>query len=179
MSLKIALMFLFMLTVMAPRDTMAEQPATEASPLADRVKDTGFLQLYSSSFTDLPPAEKILAYWLSMAAIAVNPIVYDQNSSYGLQEKALLEQILTHSKGIDPVLLKKITDYTKLFWANRGNRNSSTSKKFLPDFTFQELQTAAGEALKNGAQLGSRPSPCQRSPAPVVSIALTKSAGAL
>ena len=42
------------------------------------------------------------AYWLSMAAIAINPIAYDQNSIYGLQEKHLLEAILTHPRGIDP-----------------------------------------------------------------------------
>src|SRR5579862_2004829 len=110
-----------------------------ASPLVDRVGQTGFLQLEADSFNSLPPKQKALAFWLSMAAIAVNPIVYDQNSSYGLELKHLLEQILTHSKGIDPEVLKKITDYTKLYWANRGNHNSFTSEKFLPDFTPEEL----------------------------------------
>lgn len=157
MYFKISLVLLCVLAVISPRDIIGEEAAKETSTLADRVKDTGFLQLYSNSFKNLPVREKILAYWLSMAAVAVNPIVYDQNSCYGLQEKHLLEQILTHSKGIDPEVLRKVTDYTKLFWANRGNRNSTTSKKFLPDFTFEELQTAALEALKNGARLGPRP----------------------
>ena len=120
----------------------------------DRVGQTGFLQLEAESFNDLPPQQKALAFWLSMAAIAVNPIVYDQNSSYGLELKHLLEQILTHSRGIDPTVLKKITDYTKLFWANHGNHNSFTSQKFLPEFTPEELQAAALQALKNRAALG-------------------------
>src|SRR5581483_7911744 len=64
------------------------------------------------------------------------------------------EEILRHPKGIDPQVLKKITDYTKLFWANRGNRNIFTSQKFLPDFTFEELKAAAEQALKNRASLG-------------------------
>jgi dipeptidyl-peptidase-3 len=126
----------------------------ERETLVDRVGQTGFLQLYADSFSDMPFKQKVVAYWLSMAAIAVNPIVYDQNSAYGLRQKHLLEEILKHPKGIDPAVLKKITDYTKLFWANRGNHNSFTSRKFLPDFTFEELKATAEQALKNRARLG-------------------------
>jgi dipeptidyl-peptidase III len=138
--------------------TLTSAPAQEAptETLVDRVGSTGFLQLYAPSFKDLSLREKILAYWLSMAAIAVNPIVYDQNSVYGLREKHLLEGILQRPKGIDPEVLKKITGYTKLFWANRGNRYDFTSRKFLPEFTPQELKTAAEQALRNGAHLGPR-----------------------
>jgi dipeptidyl-peptidase-3 len=132
------------------------QETPSQSPLADRVGDTGFLQLHAESFKDVPPAQKIVAHWLSMAAIAINPIVYDQNSVYGLREKSLLEQILMHSQGISPEVMRKITDYTKLFWANRGNHNTFTSKKFLPEFAFKELQTAAALALKNRAHIGPR-----------------------
>lgn len=156
MRYKTLLILLCVLVVMVPRVVFGQEATSEASPLVDRVGDTGFVQLYSNSFNGLSLQEKILAHWLSMSAIAVNPIVYDQNSHYGLQEKHLLEQVLTHPKGIDPLLLRKITDYTKLFWANRGNRNSFTSKKFLPEFRFEELQAAAEQALKNGARLGPR-----------------------
>src|SRR5262249_12079365 len=123
--------------------------------LVERIGDTGFLQLYAESFKDLPLKQKILAYWLSMAAIAINPIVYDQNSTYGLRAKHLLEQILAHSDGIEPALLSRITEYAKLFGENRGNYNSFTSRKFLPRFTAGELKTASQQALKNGARLGS------------------------
>ncbi len=130
------------------------QDSKPASPLVDRVGQTGFLQLEAGSFNDLAPKQKALAFWLSMAAIAVNPIIYDQNSSYGLELKHVLEQIITHPRGIDPVVLKKITEYTKLFWANRGNHNAFTSQKFLPEFTPEELKSAALQALRNRAALG-------------------------
>ena len=52
-------------------------------------------------------------------------------------------------------MLKKINDYTMLFWANQGNHNASTSVKFLPDFSPAELRAAAEQASKNGAVLGS------------------------
>jgi len=115
------------------------------------VRDTGFIQIRADSFNDLSPEQKMDAYWLTQAAIAVNPIAFDQNSVYGLREKHLLEGILTHSNGIDPSVLERITDYTTLFWGNAGNHNDFTSKKFLPDFSPDELKKAAELALKSGA----------------------------
>ena len=44
---------------------------------------------------------------------------------------------------MNPQVLRKITDFTKLFWANRGNHNEMTAQKFLPEFTFEELKAAA------------------------------------
>ncbi|HEV2177290.1 MAG TPA: peptidase M49 [Terriglobia bacterium] len=152
MRLKIRSTLAFLLLAFS---TAAAQEAAPPSALVERVEQTGFIQLNADSFNDLSAEQKLDAYWLSMAAIAVNPIVYDQNSAYGLREKHLLEQIVTHSGGIDPTALKKITDYTKLFWGNHGNHNTFTSAKFLPDFTPEELKAAAIQARKNGAKLGS------------------------
>ena len=138
----------------------------EPSSLVTRVGDTGFVQVYADSFNDLSPEQKLDAYWLSMAAIAINPIAYDQNSSYGLALKHLLESIITHPDGIDPAVLKKITDYTMLFWGSHGNHNSFTSRKFLPEFTPEELRSAAEQALRNGAPIGGN----RQSPAVVDSM---------
>ncbi len=128
----------------------ADEPSTPSS-LVGRIGDTGFIQITVDAFNDLSSNQKLNAYWLSMAAIAINPIAYDQNSSYGLQEKHLLEAILTHSGGVDGAVLKKIAEYTMLFWGNQGNHNEFNSRKFLPDFTFADLQAAAEQARKNGA----------------------------
>jgi dipeptidyl-peptidase III len=128
---------------------------SEQSSIVARVRDTGIIQLTADSFNDLTQNQKMAAYWLYRASVAVDPITYDQNSQYGLREKHLLEGILTHSNGIDPVVLKKITDYAMLFWGNHGNHNTFTSGKFVPDFTSAELSAAANQALKNGATLGS------------------------
>jgi len=133
----------------------ATDPPSAQSSLVARVHDTGFIQLSADSFSALTQGQKMDAYWLYRAAIAVDPITYDQNSADGLREKHLLESILTHSNGIDPVVLKKITDYAMLFWGNHGNHNTDTSVKILPDFTSAELRIAAEQASKNGAVLGS------------------------
>jgi dipeptidyl-peptidase III len=119
--------------------------------LVERIGDTGFVRVDAESFKSLDAKQRELAYWLTQASIAIDPIVYDQFSRFGLRQKRLLEGIVAHSEGIDPGVNAKITDFTKLFWANKGNHNELTSQKFLPGFTFEELKQAALIAQKNGA----------------------------
>ena len=127
-------------------------PADNAA-LVDRVGSTGFVQLEAESFKTLTLKEQALAYWLTQASIAIDPINYDQNSRLGLRQKRLLEEIVRHPQGVNPQALRKITDFTKLFWANRGNHNEMTAQKFLPEFTFEELKAAAPRR-SNGAFKG-------------------------
>ena len=135
----------------------ASAPASQAgqSSLVARVGETGFIQVTADSFAALTPEQKMDAYWLYRAAVAVDPIAYDQNSADGLREKHLLEAILTHANGIDPAVRKKIAEYTMLFWGNHGNHRATTAVKILPEFTADELRAAAEQASKNGATLGS------------------------
>ena len=130
---------------------LATSTVAQTSPQVDRVGNTGFIQLRAESFRTLDPRQKELAYWLVQASIAIDPIIYDQLSAYGIREKRLLEEIASHPAGIDAARLKSITDYAKLFWANRGNHNENTSQKFLPEFTIDDLQKAAERAFTNGA----------------------------
>jgi dipeptidyl-peptidase-3 len=120
--------------------------AADNAALVDRVGTTGFVQLEAESFRRLPLKEQALAYWLSQASIAIDPINYDQNSIWGLRQKRLLEAIVTHAGPANP----RIVAFAKLFWANRGNHNEMTAQKFLPEFSFDELKTAATAALAGG-----------------------------
>jgi dipeptidyl-peptidase-3 len=130
---------------------IARGQSTENSSMVERVGDTGFIRVDVGGFLSLNASQKQLAYCLVQASIAVDPIAYAQFSRFGLRQKRLLEEIVAHSNGADPSLDKRIAEFTKLFWANRGNHNETTSQKFLPSFTFDELQKAALAALKNGA----------------------------
>src|SRR5215469_359305 len=67
--------------------------------LADRVGNTGFVQLEAESFKTLTPRQQSLAYWLSQASIAIDPIIYDQSSRFGLRQKRLLEAVVSHGGG--------------------------------------------------------------------------------
>ncbi len=120
--------------------------------LVDRVGSTGFLQLEASSFRSRTPNQQALGYWLTQASIAIDPIIYDQLSRFGLRQKRVLELIVAHPEGVDPSSYAKILAFTKLFWANRGNHNETTAQKFLPDFTFDELKHAGVAALQHGAR---------------------------
>ena len=75
--------------------------------LVERVDRYGFIQVEANSFNDLTARQKRLAYWLSEASIAIDPIIYDQNSRFGLRQKHILEQIEAHRSGIDPAVMKK------------------------------------------------------------------------
>jgi dipeptidyl-peptidase III len=127
------------------------QPDKAGAVLVERVGDTAFIQLHAPSFQALSARQQALAYWLTQASIAIDPIIYDQLSAYGLQEKRLFEEIMAHPQGIDPAAMTKIAEFAKLFWANRGNHNDLTSQKFLPAFTFEQLEKAALMAQQNGA----------------------------
>src|SRR6185436_16379036 len=127
------------------------KPPAPANPLVERVGDTGFIQIQAESFRQLTPAQQALAYWLTQASIAIDPIIYDQLSHYGLRQKRLLEEIMGHAASVPPPVLKKIRQYALLFWASRGNHNENTSQKFLPTFTYEELQQAALQAREHGA----------------------------
>jgi len=133
---------------------LCQQPGADKlaeKVVVERVGDTAFIELRAPSFEALTPPQQALAYWLVQASIAIDPIIYDQFSAFGLRQKRLLEEILAHSQGINPVTRGKIADFAKLFWANRGNHNDTTSQKFLPGFTFEELRRASSSAQQNGA----------------------------
>jgi len=111
--------------------------------LVDRVGSTGFVQLEAESFKKLSRRQQALTYWLAQASIAIDPINYDQNSVYGLRQKRLLEAIMLHPDAAgNAQARRRIEDFTKLFWANRGNHNEMTAQKFLPEFSFDDLKTA-------------------------------------
>ncbi len=117
-----------------------------ASPLVDRVGSTAFIQIEAESFRKLTPKQQAMAYWLTQASIAIDPIIYDQLSKYGLRQKRVLEAVTANKDKVDGPVYQKISDYTKLFWANKGNHNEATAQKVLPQFTAEELKHALEQA---------------------------------
>ena len=116
------------------------------TPLVERVDTTAFIQVEAKSFNSLSPKQQALAYWLSQASIAIDPIIYDQMSRFGLRQKRVLEAAIAGKGKVDPAVYARIADFTKLFWGNKGNHNELTSQKFLPKFTAEELKHALEQA---------------------------------
>jgi len=117
-----------------------------ASSVVDRVDKTAFIQVEADSFKTLTPQQQSLAYWLTQASIAIDPIIYDQESRFGLRQRRLLEAVVVAKAKVDPPVYNKILDFTKLFWGNKGNHNELTSQKVMPAFTAAELKQALGQA---------------------------------
>ena len=121
-----------------------------ASPLVDRVDTTAFVQLEAPGFPNLTPREQALAYWLAQASIAIDPIIYDQVSRFGLRQKQMLEIVVRAKDKVDPAVYGRVLEFAKLFWANTGNHNELTGQKFLPKFTADELKRALEQAGRKG-----------------------------
>jgi dipeptidyl-peptidase-3 len=141
----------FLICILLSLVAIAQNHPSEKTSLVERVGNTGFVRIDAESFKSLSPRQQQLAYWLTQASIAIDPIAYDQFSRFGLRQKRLLEEIVAHPAEIDPQVMSKISGFTKLFWANRGNHNETTAQKFLPAFTFDELKQAALTAQKHDA----------------------------
>lgn len=121
----------------------------------ETVDDTLVLRLYADGFVDLSPRERVLAYWLSQAAIAGEPITWDQRSRHGLALKELFEELVLHAGAIDPSARPKVEVFARKLFLNKGIYDGWTQKKLVPPFTREELKAASQAAWKDGAKLPS------------------------
>ncbi|MFL6281393.1 MAG: dipeptidyl-peptidase 3 family protein [Vicinamibacterales bacterium] len=119
--------------------------------LLERVDDAAVAQLYADGFSSLPLDQKILIWHLYQAALAGRDIYYDQRYAHNLEMRDVLEEILTHSGGVDPGILAEIQRYTKLFWLNTGPHNNLTARKFVLKCTPEAFRAAAHAAAASGA----------------------------
>ncbi len=121
--------------------------------LLERVGEAAVVQLYADGFDALPLREKTLIWHLYQAALAGRDIYYDPRYVHNLEMREVLEEILTHPAGIDPVTLDEIHRYTKLFWINTGPYNNLTARKFVLECTPEAFAAAAVAAAEAGAGL--------------------------
>src|SRR5205823_7177487 len=114
--------------------------------LIERVEDAAVVQLYADGFDELALGEKTLIFHLYQAAIAGRDIYYDQRYEHNLEMRDVLEEMVTHSAGIDAAALDEIWRYTKLFWINTGPYNNLTARKFVLRLSPDAFLAAAGRA---------------------------------
>lgn len=135
----------------APASAAAPAPEAPRTYLLERVDDAAIVQIYADGFSSLSLDEKRLVYHLTQAAIAGRDIYWDQRYAHGLAMRGVVENILTHSGGIDAATLAEITRYTKLLWLNSSPYNNLTAHKFVLKCTPEAFAAAAAQAAKNGA----------------------------
>jgi len=144
-----------------PIHEKADRPSTsagraepvEARPyLLEQVDDAAVVQLYADGFESLPLREKTLIWHLYQAALAGRDIYYDQRYEHDLDMREVLEEILTHSNGVDPQTRAEIHRYTKLFWLNTGPYNNLTARKFVLKCSPEAFAAAVHAAEAAGAR---------------------------
>ncbi len=111
------------------------------APVVDRVDKTAFLQIEAESFRTLTPKQKALAYWLSRAAIAIDPIIYDQESRFGLRQKAVLEVVVSNKGTVRPVIYDRCSSSPSCFGETKAITTKGHLRKCMPAFTAEELKT--------------------------------------
>ena len=140
-----------------PVSAPAASPETPAPParttLLEQIGEAAVAQVYADGFASLPLKDRILAWHLYQAALAGRDIYYDQKYAHGLDMRGLLEAIVSHPDGVDPVTLAEILRYTKLFWINSGPFNNLTARKFVLTCPPAAFAAAAHVAQRNGAPL--------------------------
>src|SRR5215510_12076114 len=83
-------------------------PTADRKYLLERVDDAAVVQLYADGFSALPLKDKTLIWHLTQAAIAGRDIFYDQRYAHNLEMRDVLEAIITHPMGVDPVTLGQV-----------------------------------------------------------------------
>lgn len=120
----------------APENTNTETPTN--AELIHRQDNLAIYQLYCPEFNSLPEHLQSYAYHLCRAAIAGRDIIFDQTIPRGLEIRELLDS-LAQNNDFQPALREKFTRYAVKFWSANGNYDLETSRKFVPEFTIEEL----------------------------------------
>src|SRR6266540_4689144 len=132
--------------------TLPPHSVTERRYRLEQIDDAAVVQLYADGFEKLTPKERVLVWHLYRAALAGRDIYFDQRYRHNLAMRDILEEIVTHSGGLDPEIRDEITRYTKLFWINSGPYNNLTARKFVLRLSFDQLVAAAQSAARHGAR---------------------------
>ncbi len=117
------------------------------------VDDSAVVTLSADAFIDLEPSERVVAYHLSQAVIAVDPIIYAQRSRFGLTIKALAEELSLHRDAIEKPLRDKFDTFAFRVFVNKGIHDAYTQRKIAPPFSPEELRKAVVAIVDDGAKL--------------------------
>lgn len=113
----------------------------------DKFYDLEILRYQVPGFEDLTLNQKILAYYLSEAALQGRDILYDQNGKYNLRIRRTLEDLYLNYSGDktqnEYLLLEK---YLKRVWFSNGIYHHYSEDKFLPEFSQEWFNTACKES---------------------------------
>jgi dipeptidyl-peptidase-3 len=120
------------------------QEQSDFSFQAERFADIQLLRYQVPGFQELTLCQKLLIYHLSRAALLGRDILWDQNGSYNLRIRQVLETIYTQYPGDrNTEDFRQFTTYLKRVWFSNGIHHHYGYQKFTPGFSEQFFVDAA------------------------------------
>jgi dipeptidyl-peptidase-3 len=116
---------------------------------ADQFADVRVLRYRVPGFESLTAKQKTLVYYLYRAALAGRDIIWDQNYRHNLLVRRTLEAIHRDPKSKQMPGWAEVERYTKRVWFSNGIHHHYSMKKFVPEFTAEQL-TAMVKAVDPG-----------------------------
>jgi len=121
---------------------MQDSPVIAGSKvMLETVGNTQTRQLYIDGFDKLSSNDKIFAYYVTQAGLAGRDIYYDQNYINALKIRNLFEELSLDADYLDSELRRDVRSYLHRFWINSCQYDHFSRKKFVPDFTAENLIT--------------------------------------
>ncbi len=108
----------------------------------EQFADIQMLRYKVEGFEKLSLRQKTLIYHLSEAALAGRDILFDQNGSYNLRIREMLETVYRDYKGDRKSKdFQGLTLYLKRVWFSAGIHHHYGNEKFVPEFSEKWLRT--------------------------------------
>ena len=142
--------------VLAAMQSCQTTASPERAYLLERVDDAAIVRVYADGFERLEARERALCWHLYQAAVAGRPIYIQQRCAEGLDIQQLGEEILVHSREVDPAVLAELRRYMKLFWIHNSPYHNTTARKFCLKLHPSDLVAAAEAAQRDGARISLR-----------------------
>ena len=106
----------------------------------EKFADIKILKYQLPGFEYLNLNQKLYIYYLSLAARCGRDILWDQNNSYNLKIRRLLETIYeTYSGDRDSKAFEQFLVYLKRVWFSNGIHHHYSTDKLIPEFSKNEL----------------------------------------
>lgn len=117
------------------------------------VDDMGVVTLSADAFIDLAPEQRMLAYHLSRAAVAAEPIIYEQRGRLGGTLKVVAEELALQRAAMPDALRAKVETFVRRVFVHKGVYDMWTGRKMSPPLDEAGLREALTAAVKAGAKL--------------------------
>ncbi len=99
-----------------------------------------------TGFDKLTKTQRVIAYHLTQAVLAGDPIFTMQTSRYGWPATEVVRKLLAKKDKIDPKVAEKLALYRKMLFLHHGIHDAKTGQKLVPPLDQKEMEAAARAA---------------------------------